>query len=290
MSSLRRNARVELLHWAEPHQRQTKRFQQHLALDAFSMPPCMCPPSTASRGTRCDAPSSPRSRWEQTRPNVPLRQAGIDEKWLGRRHEQAQVRNHRQQPRDGRAHLERLRPQRGHRQALLDTLTAEQKAGITLFAMDMHRPFLNAVRADLKLAHAVVCHDLFHIMKRAGEAISELRRKEFFRAGLELRALGRGTRWPVLRARGNQGLSNRLVSANCSPRTASSLALPGDRGTPRGAPRAPPRAAPRDGLHHVLYRTEKRANVPMRKLHDSLQEHFEEIAVIGSHRPPTGRL
>ena len=24
--------------WADPHQRQTKRFQQHVALDAFSMP------------------------------------------------------------------------------------------------------------------------------------------------------------------------------------------------------------------------------------------------------------
>ena len=29
---------VELLAWAEPHQRQTRRLQQHLALDAFSMP------------------------------------------------------------------------------------------------------------------------------------------------------------------------------------------------------------------------------------------------------------
>ena len=43
-------------------------------------------------------------------------------------------------------------------------------------------------------------------------------------------------------------------------------------------------------LDHVLYRTEKRANVPMRKLHDSLRTHFREIVALGEHRPPTGRI
>ena len=284
--------RVELLHWAEPHQRQTKRFQQHLALDAFSMP--LLHVSTKyglSWHTVRRAELAAITRWEQTRPNVPLRQAGIDEKWLGRRHKNKHkfvtiVSN-----------LETGEPiwsGYGRSEATvklwLDTLTAEQKAGITLFAMDMHRPFLNAVRADPALAHAVVCHDSFHIMKRAGEAISELRRKEFFRAGPELRALGRGTRWLVLRAWENQGPEQQarlrqLFAANGKLARAYQVIE-----ELRGVLRAPSRAALETGLHHVLYRTEKRANVPMRKLHDSLQEHFEEIAVIGSHRPPTGRL
>ena len=43
-------------------------------------------------------------------------------------------------------------------------------------------------------------------------------------------------------------------------------------------------------LNHVLFRTEKRANVPMRKLHDSIRSHFEEIVGLGEHRPPTGRI
>lgn len=53
---------------------------------------------------------------------------------------------------------------------------------------------------------------------------------------------------------------------------------------------APDRSSLETGLWHVLYRTEKRANVPMRKLHESLKEHFHEIAAIGEHRPPTGRI
>ena len=32
------STQVELLPWAEPYQRETRRFQQHLALQAASMP------------------------------------------------------------------------------------------------------------------------------------------------------------------------------------------------------------------------------------------------------------
>lgn len=283
---------IELLHWAEPHQRQTKRFQQHVALDAFSMPLLhVATKYGLSWHTVRRAELAAITRWEQTRATVPLRQVGMDEKWLGRRHKNEHkfvtvISN-----------LETGEPiWSGYGRSeptvkrWLDTLTAEEKAGITLFAMDMHRPFLNAVRADPALAHAVVCHDSFHIMKRAGEAISELRRKEFFRAGPELRALGRGTRWLVLRAWENQGPEQQarlreLFAANGKLARAYQVIE-----ELREVLRAPTRASLETGLHHVLYRTEKRANVPMRKLHDSLQEHFEEIATIGSHRPPTGRL
>ena len=64
----------------------------------------------------------------------------------------------------------------------------------------MHEPFKKAVRDDPGLAHAAVVHDQFHITKRAGEAVTELRRAVFFRAGPELRAIGKGTRWLVLRS------------------------------------------------------------------------------------------
>lgn len=50
-------------------------------------------------------------RWEATRPAVPLRHVGVDEKWLGRRHKlRAQVRHDRQQPRDRRARLDQPWP------------------------------------------------------------------------------------------------------------------------------------------------------------------------------------
>ncbi len=54
--------------------------------------------------------------------------------------------------------------------------------------------------------------------------------------------------------------------------------------------KAPDLASMSAGLWHVLYRTEKRANVPMRKLHESLLEHFDEIVALGAHHPPTGRI
>jgi transposase len=45
-----------------------------------------------------------------------------------------------------------------------------------------------------------------------------------------------------------------------------------------------------DGLCAVLRRTAKRANVPMRKLHESLLAHFDAIVALGEHHPPTGRI
>ena len=79
----------------------------------------------------------------------------------------------------------------------LDTLTPKEKKGIQLFAMDMHEAFKNAVINDKQLAHVAIVHDPFHVIKRANEAIDELRRSIFFRAGPDMRALGRGTRWAI---------------------------------------------------------------------------------------------
>ena len=77
---------------------------------------------------------------------------------------------------------------------------------IELFSMDMHAPFEAAIRDAAKLKHAVIVHDPFHVMKRASEAVDELRRQVFFRNGPKMRALGRGKRWLFKRA-----------WANCAP-------------------------------------------------------------------------
>lgn len=122
-------------------------------------------------------------RWARNEPATPLRQVGIDEKWLGRRHKRNEkfvtiVSN-----------LETGVPVwlgygRGSEtlKTWLDTLGAEQKAEIRLFACDMHEPFKKAIRHDAALSHAAIVHDPFHVIKRAGEAITELRRSNFFRA------------------------------------------------------------------------------------------------------------
>lgn len=54
--------------------------------------------------------------------------------------------------------------------------------------------------------------------------------------------------------------------------------------------RAPTGRALFDGLWRILRRTERRDNVPMRKLHESLKAHMTEIVALGEHHPPTGRI
>ena len=183
---------VELLAWADPYQRQSRRLQHHLALDAFSMP--LSHVSTKwglSWSTVRRAELDAIDRWDRTQPPVPLIMAGVDEKWLGRRHKRKEkfvtiVSN-----------LETGVPvwmgygrDSATLKSFLDSLTPEQKAAIKLFAMDMHEPFKKAIREDEALAHAAIVHDPFHVIKRAVEAVTELRRAVFFRAGPDLRVDG----------------------------------------------------------------------------------------------------
>lgn len=288
-----RTTAVERLAWADPHQRQTHRLQQHLALDAFSMP-------LLHVATKYDldwhtirrAELHAFARWELTRPAVPLVLLGLDEKYLGRRNR-----------RDDRyvtiaSNLETGEPiwiGFGRREAtvekFLKTLTPQQKSMIRVVAMDMHRPFLNAIKADEALAHVATCHDPFHIVKRGNEAMDELRRQVFFRSGDEMRRIGRGTRWLVLRAwercSDDQRNELRALFTHNGRLARAYQTIDTLRGVITGAPDGPSMA---EGLRHVLRRTAKRSNIAMRKLHDSLIAHWDEIIALGEHRPPAGRI
>lgn len=283
---------VELLAWAEPYQRQTRRLQQHLALDAFSMP--LVHVSTKwglSWHTVRRAELDAIRRWDRNQPPTPLRQVGVDEKWLGRRHQRKEkfvtiVSN-----------LETGVPLwigygRGSEtlKSWLDTLSPAQKAEIRLFACDMHEPFKKAIRDDSALAHVAIVHDPFHVIKRAGEAITELRRSIFFRAGPELREVGRGARWLVLRSweHSSEEQRRRLrLLFRLNGKLARAYQLVEEL---RAVLRAPDRKTLYDGLWRILRRTERRDNVPMRKLHESLKAHLVEIVALGEHHPPTGRI
>lgn len=144
----------------------------------------------------------------------------------------------------------------------------------------MHRAFLNAIRAEPSLAHVLVVHDQFHIMKRGGEAITELRREVFFRAvpGGSCSAPASGPLQKTARLRALFSLNGKLARVY---QVVEEI---------RQALKAPDENAIATALHHVLLRTEKRANVPMRKLHDSIEAHFAEIIALGRHHPPTGRI
>ncbi|OYV75023.1 MAG: hypothetical protein B7Z74_01545 [Deltaproteobacteria bacterium 21-66-5] len=231
------------------------------------------------------------ARWEIQRPKVLPRQVGVDEKYLGRRHTREEkfvtiVSN-----------LETGEPiwmGYGRSEATLkqwlDTLTAEQKKRIQLFAMDMHEAFKNAVVKDPLLAHVAVVHDPFHVIKRANEAIDELRRQVFFRAGPDLRAVGRGTRWLFLRAWERCSLYQQLKLRKllaCNSKLAAAYQLKEEL---RAVLAAPDDAAMAQGLDHILRRTQRKANVPLRKLHDSLSAHRPQILALGKYRPPVGRI
>lgn len=53
---------------------------------------------------------------------------------------------------------------------------------------------------------------------------------------------------------------------------------------------APHESAMAKGLVHILRRTQRKANVPLRKLHKSLVRHLPQILALGKFRPPVGRI
>ena len=284
---------AELIAWADRHQRQTRRFQQHLAVCAMSMPISHV---AALYGTDWAtvrrAQDAAIERWERTRAPRPLRQVGVDEKYLGRRakHRVEKFITIVSDLQTG----EPVWIGHGRREetlaSWLGTLSKDQKARIVLFAVDMHEPYARAIRNDAALTHAVIVHDPFHVAKRAGEAVDELRRKVLFRAGPELRALGRGKRWLFLRAWIRLTVEQRqtigeLLVANRTLMHAYTV-----KEQLRDVLRAETKSEMVAGLKSVLRRTARRANVPMRKLHDSLRSHFDAIVALGEHHPPTGRI
>lgn len=282
----------ERLPFAEKLQRQTIRLQQELTLESSSMPTSHVAAKhaldwhTVRRAEECGL-----TRWLAARPPVALRDIGVDEKYLGRRRKGVEKfvtivsNNETGEP---------LWIGFGRSEATLagwiKTLTKEQKAGIRLFVTDMHRAFENAVRADPDLAHVVMVHDVFHVMKRAGQAMDELRREIFFRAGPKLRAVGKGKRWLLLRA-WERTTEEQRAELKAVFRYNDTLArfyqvveeL-------RGVLHAPDRASMAKGIFHILLRTEKRRYKAIRSFHDSLQNHEQNLYGLADHRPATGRV
>jgi len=133
-------------------------------------------------------------------------------------------------------------------------------------------------------------HDPFHVMKRANQAIDELRRAVFFRAGPEMRAVGRGTRWLFLRAWERCSTAQQMELKEllaCNARLAAAYQVKEEL---RGVLGAPDEAAMAKGMARILRRTQRKANVEMRKLNESLRDHMPEILALGKYRPPVGRI
>jgi len=93
-------------------------------------------------------------------------------------------------------------------------------------------------------------------------------------------------RWLVLRAWEKCTLQHRAELRKLfllNPRLANAYQILEELGE---LLQAPDKASMSLGLLHVLLRTERRANIPMRKLHDSLENHWNAIVALGEHHPP----
>lgn len=283
---------VEHLPWAEPYQRQTKRLQQQLALDAASMPVVhVAAKYRLGWNTVRRAEGAALARWDATRKLVPLEMVGVDEKYLGRRHKL---------PYDYVTIVSNLAtgepvwigPGRDAETLTvwLRSLTRDAKKGIKLFAMDAHAPFRAAIRGDPDLTKTPIVHDPFHIVKRANEAVDDIRRAVFFRAGDAMRAVGRGTRWLFLKAwerctpkeelRVRELLAQNRVLARAY-QVKEEL---------RGILMWADAEVIKTGIDHLCRRIQSRDHKPLRKFHDFLKRHRERIADLGKYDPPTGRI
>jgi transposase len=284
--------RVELVAWADPYQRQSRRLQQRLAVEAASMPVMHVAAVNGLAWTTVRrAEERAIERWEATRPPPALVKIGVDEKWLGRRHKLEHKYVTIVSDLDTGEPVWMCKGRSGDTLAMwLKLLSPEHKAKVQLVAMDMHRGFWNAVAETRGLDHAAIVHDPFHITKLAGEALDELRREVFFRGGPELRALGRGKRWLFLRAweRTSAAQQAELTALLAQNRTlARAYQIKEEL---RGVLQASTAAEMAVGLGRILRRTARRDNKPLRRLHDTLRERWDEIIALAEHRPPVGRI
>lgn len=282
----------ERLAWADPHQRQTRRLQQRLALEAASMPvDHVATMHGLSWSTVRRAEERAIERWLLTRTAPPLRHIGVDEKYLGRRGARTErfvtiVSNNE----TGEPLWIGFGRSEATLAAWIKTLGDAQKAAIQLFVTDMHQAFENAIRADEKLEHAVLVHDPFHVVKRAGQAMDELRREVFFRAGPELRAVGRGKRWLVLRAWENTTEEQQRELRSLFRLNGTMARFYQVMEELRVALHAPTRDAMGLAITRILLRTQRRTHKAIRSFHDSIQRHAPNLYALADHRPATGRV
>jgi len=133
-------------------------------------------------------------RWAQSRRKPALRQMGVDEIYLGKRQKFYTVV----------CNLNTGEPLwfgRERKKETLDEffetqLSAFQRSAISAACVDMHEPY--RLSLEQWVPRCSLIYDKFHVMKRANEAVAEVRRAEFFRKGGAARELFKGKHWLLL--------------------------------------------------------------------------------------------
>ena len=133
-------------------------------------------------------------RWAEGRRKPALRQMGVDEIYLGKKQKFLTVVSNLQTG-------EPLWFGGERKQATLDEffqneLSAFQRSALQAACVDMHEPYRLSLEQWAPQCRLV--YDKFHVMQHANEAVSEVRRAEFFRKGGAARELIKGKHWLLL--------------------------------------------------------------------------------------------
>ena len=188
--------RTERVGFADPHARLTRRFRQRIGLDCQSMPTSHAAVRHAvSWGSARRAERAFLEAWDRARPKRRPRHLGVDEIQRGKGQQFWTVLS--DLIRGEVIGLQQDRSEDSLRTLLTDRIDARQRAAVEAVCSDMHRPYRNVV-AEM-LPRAEVVFDKFHVCQHASNALDDVRRQEFFRAGAVMRHHGRGKRWLLLR-------------------------------------------------------------------------------------------
>ncbi len=133
-------------------------------------------------------------RWAASRRKPALRQMGIDEIYVGKKHKFSTVVSNLEMGEP--LWLGRERKKETLDEFLGQQLSAFQRRVIRAACVDMWEPFRQSLQQWVPQCRII--YDKFHILQHASQAVDEVRRAEFFRKGGPARDLVRGKRWLLL--------------------------------------------------------------------------------------------
>jgi len=133
-------------------------------------------------------------RWAASRRKPALRQMGIDEIYLGKKHKFLTVVSNLETGEP--LWFGRERKKETLDEFLGEQLSALQRSVVRAACVDMWEPYRQSL--EQWVPKCQIIYDKFHILQNASKAVDEVRRAEFFRKGGPARDLVRGKRWLLL--------------------------------------------------------------------------------------------
>ena len=223
-------------------------------------------------------------RWAARRRKPALRQMGVDEIYLGKSQKFLTVVSNLQSGEPVWFGWERKKETLDR--FFQQELSSRQRQRIEAACVDMHEPFRLSLEAWAPQCSLI--YDKFHIMQHANEAVTEVRRAEFFRQGGAMRELVKGKHWLLLTrwfnlSTGKQRMLKELFALNRRLMKAYLLKESLDRLWNYRYPGAMMRY-----LLQWIDQLRWQRLQPMEKLADMLVKHLHGILNYCEHKVPLG--